>query len=538
MKRFAPYIPYIFLTAAIMLPLLLPGYILTHDLVFTPELRLSQSIGNDYLWHLLLFVLNQVLPSQVIEKLILVAIPLTASIGMHHLLTYLASVSADKNPGLSWHWAIYAGSILFAANPFVYSRFMAGQYAVLLGYALLPFFITAFLKYVAEPSWRRITHIAAIALLISIVSIHSIGFIAIIALILGVWGVHDTTQRRNYIGRGLVGIIGFIVLSSYWLVPLLSGNGATADTIQSFDSTHAAAFATHGSNLAAKIYYIFNFQGFWAEGRGLFTLPQEMLVGWGTVRLLIWAGIAWGAWIMLRQLRGLALCFLVLAILALVFAAGIPQPLLTEIGYREPHKFTALVVCSFVIFFAYGTARLMYRMQRRSHTAQAVSASLILILVLLFTPTLYWGFAGQLQPRQYPADWQIVDQQLRDDRQEFQVLALPWHQYMSFGFTERIIANPARVYFGKPVLMSGNPELGPLNANSSSQEKEISRLLADSTKANVATAFAGRDIKYIVVFKERDYRTYDYLLTTPDIERVYNGQTIMLYRNTSFKEDR
>jgi hypothetical protein len=94
MKKYAPYI---LITAAVMLPLLLPGYILTLDMVFTPELRLPGSVGNDYLWHALLHLLDLLLPSQLIQKAILLSIPLLAAIGMHRLLEYLVS-SADGEP--------------------------------------------------------------------------------------------------------------------------------------------------------------------------------------------------------------------------------------------------------------------------------------------------------------------------------------------------------------------------------------------------------------------------------------------------------
>ena len=98
------YWPYAALSLAVMLPLLLPGYILTLDAVFVPHLAGPSGFSNDALWQLLLHVLNVVLPSQVIEKLIFVAIPLAASVSMHQLVGYIRQ-SLPSNKKDSWTWA-------------------------------------------------------------------------------------------------------------------------------------------------------------------------------------------------------------------------------------------------------------------------------------------------------------------------------------------------------------------------------------------------------------------------------------------------
>jgi hypothetical protein len=537
MKKILTYLPYIILTAVIMLPLMGPGFILTHDLVFTPDLHMPEHAANDYLWQVLLYVLNQIVPSQIIEKAILVSVPLLASIGMHKLLKYIADQEASDD--LAWHWAIYAGAMLFAVNPFTYSRFMAGQYAVLLGYALLPFFVLALLKFIETPRKHSLAWAVGIALLISIISIHTIGELAVLTVVLGGWGLwrnRKPLRSNTYIKLGLAGLAAFLVLSSYWLIPLLAGAGATAQTIQTFDKSHADAFATQGSGIAGKIYHVMNLQGFWAEGRGLFTLPQDNLTWWGTIRLAIWFLVGWGVVAAWRHQRRLASGLLAVGIISLLFAIGIPEVLLTNLGYREPHKFAGLLAFVFVIYFAYGSARLLYRMQRRSETGYAVSATGILLIVFLFTPTMYWGFAGQLRPREYPSGWQAVNRQLNADNQDFKVLALPWHQYMSFDFTKRIIANPAREYFGKQVIVSDNPELGGIKPAMGTVEANIGAILSRQPSDDFARALASKNIKYIVLFKDHDYREYSYLDTNPDLEVAADNPSIRLYRNMTFKE--
>jgi hypothetical protein len=149
---------------------------------------------------------------------------------------------------------------------------------------------------------------------------------------------------------------------------------------------------------------------------------------------------------------------------------------------------------------------------------------------------MYWGFAGQLRPREYPSGWQAVNRQLNADDQDFKVLALPWHQYMSFDFTKRIIANPAREYFGKQVIVSDNPELGGIKPAMGTVEANIGAILSRQPSDDFARALASKNIKYIVLFKDHDYREYSYLDTNPDLEVAADNPSIRLYRNMTFKE--
>ena len=66
-----PILVYVFLALAVMLPLLLPGFILTLDMSFTPELRMPEHMSSSYLFHTALHYLNFVLPADVIQKLLL-----------------------------------------------------------------------------------------------------------------------------------------------------------------------------------------------------------------------------------------------------------------------------------------------------------------------------------------------------------------------------------------------------------------------------------------------------------------------------------
>lgn len=535
MKR---YFPYILLTIAIALPLWLPGYIMTLDLVFTPELRMPESVTHAYVWHSLLHFLNLLLPSQIIEKAILSAIPLTAAIGMHRLVVWLRQ---DDREGLSWYWPTYIAGIFYAVNPFTYSRLMAGQYAVLIGYALLPFFARLLLEFLDRPGRSVALKLTAISLAISIISIHTLGLLLVITFVIGIGAVwrhrHKVHQLSRYVRWGMAGLGVFVAVSSYWLIPLALGQGDTARTIQQFDRTHSDAFATVGSTVVSQLFNVLNLQGFWADGRGLYALPQDQMVAWGTVRLLLWALIVWGGITLWRHRRSMAAPLLALLCIGLVLAIGIPQAILSEIGYREPHKFAALVAFCFTIFLAYGCARLLHVLRQKSEGRYTAGACVLLLLVVLFTPTIFWGAAGQLKPRQYPAGWYRLNDRLGAQAQTHTIF-LPWHQYMSFDFSGRIIANPAKNFFDAQVITSQDPELGAIKpAPTNGIQTKAQRLFGEKNvkKRDITTELAAMNVKYLILAKAHDYRQYDYLNHTSGLTVVWEDKDITLYRNTACK---
>jgi hypothetical protein len=536
MKRFlSTYSPYLLLTAAIMLPLLRPGYILTLDLVFTPHLRAPASLSNDWLWQNLLHYLNFVAPSQLIEKCVLLSIPLLAGIGMHRLVAYIKP--SGKQPELSWYWATYVAGLFYAANPFTYSRFMAGQYAVLLGYALLPFFVRQLLVFIDRPVRRNMLTVTSLGLLISIISIHTLGeavLVTVTLLGLACWrSRNDRALQKRLVGLGLLGVSIFVVLSSYWLLPLALGKGSTAQTIRQFDHADTAAFATTGSNPLAQLGNVLKLQGFWADTHDLYLLPQDQLVGWGTLRLIIWTLVAWGAVMAWRSRRGLMAAFLVIAICSCIAAIGIPGTVLTALGYREPQKFAGLLALLFAIFIAFGCARLLWLAKNRSETVHSLAASGLMVLVIVFTPTMYWGFSGQLQSSNYPPDWYAANEWLNNDTTGFRAVALPWHQYMSYRFAGRIIGNPAQDFFDKPVISSNNPELGRIGQPQNDHVRaDISTILSRHDK-RLSQQLARHNVKYLLLAKDYDYRTYRYLDRQPGITAVWDSPSLKIYRNLS-----
>lgn len=525
------YALYTLIALGIMLPLLRPGFILTLDMVFTPVLRLPQDITSSYPFHALLHTLNLLIPADILQKCLLLAIFLLASIGLHRLVRTLR-VQPDT-------WGLCAGSIFYAVNPFTYSRLMAGQYAVLLGYALLPWFVRQLILCARQPTTRHAVSLGVIATIIGIISIHTLGAVALLtgsAILTALW------QRRNgraYIRHALIAVGLFTLLSSYWLIPLVLAQGKTAHIVQHFTPADTAAFATTGGSVVGKLGNLLRLQGFWAEGRALYTLPQDHVVLWGLTALLIIGLAATGLLWLWRQSPGTILVLGVSAIMAIVLALGLASGLLTAIGLREPHKLVGLVALAYSVGLAYGIHVVLQKCASYGtplHTGMAVAG---LVLPLLLTRVLFWGASGQLTARPYPTDWHIVNTRLNRDTNDFSVLFLPWHQYMPFTFSDhRIMGNPASAYFDKPVITSKDPEFaGSTSGQQDGRQEVITRALHTARDSeNFGRQLARQDVKYILLAKEADDEAYDFLRNNPSLSLVRDYPHITLYKNNLWRQ--
>jgi len=539
------YAPYGLLTVVIMAPLLLPGYILTLDAIFVPHLKAPTMINNDMLWHFFLHLLNDILPSQLIEKMIFVTILLCATICTHQLIGYLHKTIGKQMAQVDWGWAQYAAAVFYAVNPFTYDRFISGQYEILLGYALLPLAVRWILEFAEVPGRVQMLRLGLLAVLLSIVSIPTLGEVAVVALV--VMGVAGWQQRNRrdmlllYLLRGLAAFGLFLLLSGYWLVPLLLGRGTIATAVKQFSTADAAAFATTGSTLIMKAVRVLQLQGFWAESHGLFKLPQTVLPGWGTIRLAVWYLLLLGVLTCWRCSRRLAVIFGLIGVSGVVLAVGIFAEPLTRVGYREPQKFAGLLAVVFAVFVAFGAARLAAWARRRSEVAQAAMPTIVFVVILLYTPTMYWGFAGQLRPREYPIGWFTVDSFLRNQPGTFRTIFLPWHEYMSFDFAERIIATPGETFFMSPVIVSNNPEIGKIVPSEESVATQLGRLVTPTTTlppSDLTRRLASYHVRYVLLAKEYDYRKYSAIIDQPYFRLVCETSSISLYENTAWKGGR
>jgi len=514
---------YLLVCLLVLAPLLLPGFILTLDMVFVPDPQFPASISNTYLFDILLWLFGLILPGDILQKIILIIILTLSGVGMHLLVRQLRPLSL---PNRFWIVACWTAGIFYMLNPFIYSRFMAGQWLFLLGYALLPFFVRSLIVQIAQPTLRRGIISGSIAALITCLSIHHIGIIAI--AVLTCMGIpifrHRPVILKKLAITSAYGFAVFAVISSIWWIPAIT-NSSNLNEVSSFNQSHHDAFATDGGTLIGKIANVVRLQGFWAESQNLFTLPQTIMPGWGILFLGLWIVVGIGAiyaWRSSRTAFGLSVGFIltgvVLAATPLLQAASKILPILS--GYREPHKFAELVAFGFAVLFAFGAARIITKARGAAYWSAA-----LVCLPLLLTPTMIGGFAGQLTPRQYPQQWHDINKQLGSNT----TLFLPWHQYASFSFSGRIIATPAEKFFAAPVIASNDPEFGNISPTIPDERRQkISQLIREKP-ATIASQLRNLGISAVLLVKEQDYTDYSWLDTAPGFRAKTQNDRLILY---------
>jgi hypothetical protein len=527
------WLQYGILALVILLPVLLPGYILTLDMVFTPHFPWPVEITNTYPLDVALWVLNQLLPGDVVQKIVLFAILILSGVGAHLLVKQLLSLDRTRqssSTSLALYITPYFAGLLFAINPFVYARLMAGQWQVLLGYALLPFLVAALFRLLAASSWRVAWLAAAWMLAILSVSVHFVGVLVVLGVLFLVAAVVKYWKHREKALRCIVRMVCAggvtLIFSSYWLVPALLGNGMIGEVATRADEMQFSAFATHGGPLG-PVGEVLRLQGFWAETRQLFLLPQDIMPLWGVAVLLLWVLVGIGAVRLWRLHRPAALVMIGSIIAGVVLATSPLLQWLSQLhplfgGYREPHKFTVLVVLGYSVLAAFGV---MYLITKYKH--KKIWATVCLVLPLLITPSMFWAGSGQLRSVDYPEEWYVLDQQLKNTVPPAKkVLFLPWHMYAPYSFSNgRIIANPAEKFFQAPVVISDDPEFANIAPNQHDTTKQQLAVLLDNPQ-NLTVRLQDMAISHVVLAKEQDWQEYDFLRELP---KVHEDDTLIVY---------
>jgi hypothetical protein len=264
---------------------------------------------------------------------------------------------------------------------------------------------------------------------------------------------------------------------------------------------------------------------------------------WGTLFLVVLCLIVYGAKRLWHTRPAVTVWLFASGTISLMLAAGIGVewlathvPLLA--GYREPHKFAGLVALGYAVFLAAGIDAMLNRVSKKAGWLYTFAAIGVLLLPVLVTRPMWWGFGGQLSPRHYPAGWTAANNRLNQGNDAFNVVFLPWHQYMSFRFTGRIVANPAPAFFDKPTIVSNDPELGGASGGTSDALlKSVQKAVKNSTRSeDFCRQLASNNIKYVLLAKETDASSYAYLRQYPELTLIQDGPDITLYLNTLWRK--
>jgi hypothetical protein len=540
---------YFLLAVAIMLPLFRPGYLLALDLSWTPNIPVQGITNNYFLLFLVLHLIKYVVASQLIEKFLLFGILWLAASGMHRLV---------KTWGTSETWACYFAGILYLFSPFAYSRFLAGQYLILLAYALIPWFVAALWNFLTIPDIRSSARLLLWTLAVSIVDLHSIFVMALLSVVSVVgFIVTGKIEIRPLLKWGSSLILAWIVLSSYWLLPLLFGTSSTATWIQSFNTQMVRAFETVGDPRYGLLFNAAAMYGFWVDRLGHYILPKSDVGIWPILAILFIVLAFIG--LVAERRRVFTWILSITGLVAFVLGVGAAYPPFAHIFYflfnhvpffkgdRESEVFIGLLVMTYCFLGAIGASWIANFAKRRLRGGTGeVIGGILLPLVIMISPIVYnpiemWGFEGQLKPTNYPSDWYAVNSQLDSDKSNFQVLFLPWHMYLSFSFTSDVIYNPATSFFDKPTIQGNDIQIAGVYTefNTPTSLYVNNHILPVGPSVhNIGVNLDHLNIKYVVVAKNFDVGQYDWLNKQTDLTRIDNTKNLLVYRNDSWKAAR
>ncbi|HVM03370.1 MAG TPA: hypothetical protein VM263_11930, partial [Acidimicrobiales bacterium] len=416
-------------------------------------------------------------------------------------------------------------------DPFVFDRVFAGHVSFLLAYALLPLAVRSLLRAEeADGVAARLRPVLWITLLVGLTP-HFAWLVAVVCLVM----LATRPSRRS--AAWLAGLAAVVVVANAYLVLPAMGRPPPVEV----GAADLAAFRTTGDGPVGLVGNVAGLHGFWRQE---ISLPKDDVPGWpafwAAVVVVAGAGAARG-WRTGGATRRLVAVVAGSGALGLLLALGDQGP--AGAGFRwlyvnvpgfaimrEPQKFAALLALAYAVLFGLGVEVLVAGARRPA--GRLVWTGALLVLPLATAPTLLWGFGGRVEVSRYPDSWAEADRLMGDGPER--VLFLPWHQYLRFPFTERIVANPAPLAFRRDVIAGDNVELPGLpTASRSVRSGYLEFLYGHGPRLrSFGQLVAPHGVRYVVVAKAVDWRQYGWLDHQRDLEKVLDGDEISVYRNT------
>jgi hypothetical protein len=397
------------------------GFLLSYDMVFVPREPFSaalpalappRAVPSD----LVIATASRILPADIVQKLVLLAIFVFACSGVAVLLRDQPLV------------ARLAAGVCYAWNPYVGERLIIGHWALLLGYAGLPWVLRA--SIVPELTSRRGAGRLLLAMMPAIVG----GFAAmtITALVVVPVAVFSGSVRRAGTALGVLA-----VGSLPWLIPSLQHAVFS-------DPAGVAEFAARADTPFGSVGSLLMLGGAWNAQ----TVPTAYGGAWSALWLVVVLAAVAGFILLGRQVlpRGwapLGVAALAGLIIASIGVTAVGRDLLRgSTGawpgfavFRDAQQFVAPLALAeaaglgMVVAWAMNPSSFSQNggeRRVRVDTAGAALGIVALLAPLLLLPGLAWGAAGRLRPAWYPASWIAAARMIDDSRATGAVLLLPW----------------------------------------------------------------------------------------------------------------
>ncbi|MCU1623934.1 MAG: hypothetical protein JWL79_2779 [Frankiales bacterium] len=413
------------LAVLLLAPLLGPGYVLVRDMVFVPRVPIGrqllgiEGVPRGVPSELVVALLGRVVATGWLQDLLLVALVVGAAWGAARLAP-TRSITAACAAATTYGWSAY-----------LHERLLLGQWAILVGWAVLPWAVRAALD------WRR--GAAGWGALAALTASALAGANALLLVGLAV----------VICGRPLRALAATAVLGLPWVVPAVLQHQTPGDPagVGAFAANSDTPFGVVGSLLTGG--------GVWARS----AVPDGRSAGsWIALALL---GVAAAGLPRVRRRLGDRLLVTAAAGLVLALLGSLP---FTESALRwavvhvpaagllrDGQKWISPVVLLTSAAIACSTEALLARVAALS--ARRVLAGILVLAPVAALPGAAWGEGARLTSSTYPPSWQRVT-----ERASGPVLVLPWSLYRAFPWDDGVtVLDPATKLLERPVVNDALP---------------------------------------------------------------------------------
>ena len=424
------------------------GFLLSYDMVFVPREPFSatlpglappRAVPSD----LVIATLSRALPADIVQKFVLLAIFVLACSGAAALL--------DREPLL----ARLAAGVFYTWNPYVAERLIIGQWALLLGYAALPWVLRAVLA--PDLDSRRGVARMALALLPAVIGgFAALAITALVAVPAALW---TRCPRR------LAVVLAALAAGSLpWFIPSLLHPVYV-------DPASVAAFAARADTPFGSLGSLLMLGGNWNAQ----TVPKAYGGAWSVLWLaVVIVALAGYVLIARREHRwpGLGLAAVAGLMLAALGVTAPGQDLLRSLIaawpgvaiLRDAQQFVAPLALAEAVGFGLAVAAALnpgpLARTAPSHPGIVLAAIALLAPVLLL-PGLAWGAAGRLRPAWYPAAWLAAARTLDASPANGSVLLLPWATYRTPSWNHgEVVLDPWTRLLSRTLIWNDGTQVG------------------------------------------------------------------------------
>jgi hypothetical protein len=447
------------------------GFLLTYDMVFVPRgpfaaalpgLAPPRAVPSD----LVIAAASRIVPADIAQKLVLLAIFGLGCAGVAALL--------DREPLA----ARLAGGVFYAWNPYVAERLIIGQWALLLGYAGLPWVLRA----MTEPNgvaWRWTARLCLSLVPAVIGGFAAMAITALVVLPVALLSRGDDPARPCWQGmtrnarRAVIALAALVAGSLPWLIPALRHPVYA-------DPAGVAAFAARADTPFGSVGSLLMLGGNWNAQ----TVPKGYGGAWSALWLAVMIVALAGYLAFARPARrwpGLGVAALAGLLIASIGVTATGRDLLRSAMdawpgaavLRDAQQFVAPLALAEAVGFGVVTAWVMKpdssgtsgRRARPSGPERTGVALALICLVapVLLLPGLAWGAAGRLRPAWYPAGWLAAARTIDASPARGAVLLLPWQTYRRPAWNHgEAVFDPWPKLLSRPVIWNDGTRVGDM----------------------------------------------------------------------------